>query len=85
MTIDIISRKMKDYYATKQMVCHHDSFFRDKPMVLLIKVFNREAEPFKDSTLPVDFTCDPYLVTNAWNKVENFMLFNIDGGDVGER
>jgi hypothetical protein len=64
---------------------HHDSFFRDNLIVLLINVFNREAESFKDSIKLVDFTCDPYLATNAWNKVETFMLFNMDGGAVGER
>lgn len=66
-------------------VSHHDSFFRHSPIVLLMNVFSREAESIKDSVEPEELICDPYLVTRAWNKVENFMLFNIDRGAVGER
>lgn len=55
---------MDGYDATKY-AHHHESFFRDKTIVLLIKVFKRVAESFNDSTLPVDFTCEPYFVTKA--------------------
>jgi hypothetical protein len=61
----MVKFKPNDLEVDAADAAFHEGFFRDRLIVLLIKVFNRVAESLKDSTLPIALTYLPYLVTNA--------------------